>query len=337
MHSMRRYALTLIELLVVIAIIAVLIGLLLPAVQKMREAAARAKCANNLKQIGLAVHSHEDAKGYLPPYSSSGRAAVDAYSVFARLLPYLEQNALFQQLNSRGGFTDALRQRVNVLVCPSEIIDTPPRNLWYPFAPPPPPYYKAANYGANIGDWASWTYSGDGDLFGNGAFPMMFDGRRKGIRLTDVSDGTSATLGFAEVKAFTSLISTNLAPRNPGFPLAPPATPADLLSVDGIFFEGFGHSTWGEGSAEQQGLTCVFSPNTVMPYTNPYDDSACDIDWMADDFFYGAITARSYHPGGVNTAFMDGSVKFITNSIDQATWRALGTRNGGEVVDASKY
>jgi prepilin-type processing-associated H-X9-DG protein len=82
----------------------------------------------------------------------------------------------------------------------------------------------------------------------------------------------------------------------------------------------------------------VFPPNTPVLYTNPADGITYDVDWAGGTVLdYDAITARSYHTGGVNTLFMDGSVRFITNSIPQMTWRALGTRNGGEVVDMSKY
>src|SRR6516162_10199514 len=101
--SARRAAITLIELLVVIAIIALLIGLLLPAVQKVREAAHRAKCQNNLRQIGQAVHNFEDTRGYLPPNGSWATASVffsgQPLSVYARLLPFIEQTALFQQVD----------------------------------------------------------------------------------------------------------------------------------------------------------------------------------------------------------------------------------------------
>jgi prepilin-type processing-associated H-X9-DG protein len=99
-----------------------------------------------------------------------------------------------------------------------------------------------------------------------------------------------------------------------------------------------GHRNWTDATAPQTGLTFVFPPNTVVPYRNPTDGVTYDVDWVCGSFVqYGAITARSYHAGGVNTSFVDGSVRFVTNSIPQLTWRALGTRNGGEVVDASAY
>src|SRR5262249_43110785 len=131
-YAMRqRNAFTLIELLVVIAIIAVLIGLLLPAVQKVREAAARIKCANNLKQIGLAMHSYMDANNGLPPngnyaYSGSAVVATNAWSALARILPYIEQENLFRNIDFSLGYNVQVgvsSKRVGTYVCPSEVND----------------------------------------------------------------------------------------------------------------------------------------------------------------------------------------------------------------------
>jgi prepilin-type processing-associated H-X9-DG protein len=166
--------------------------------------------------------------------------------------------------------------------------------------------------------------------FGNGAFPGVSFPCRGNLRLTDFTDGTGTTVGFAEIKAASSyLINPGALPA--GVP--PPATPADLLAFGGALVSNRGHTSWAEGFIFYTELTFVFAPNTAVSYPNPDDGHSYEVDWVGGTgIVYGAFTARSYHTGGVNTLFMDGSVRFITNSIDQATWRALGTRNGGEPV-----
>jgi prepilin-type N-terminal cleavage/methylation domain-containing protein/prepilin-type processing-associated H-X9-DG protein len=326
MQRPRRRAFTLIELLVVIAIIAVLIGLLLPAVQKVREAAARAKCMNNLKQIGLAVHNFENSNGYLPPSGSWATALSppsfngESYSLFARILPYIEQAGLYQlvDLNAIATSQPAVTsQRIAIYVCPSD-----PNDKLRPGAPPRYP----STYGANTGSW--FTENSNTAQFGNGVFPGVSYPRQLGIRLTDITDGTSSTIGVADAKAYTSYL------LKPGpFPAIPPATPADLISLGGTLNTAAGHTSWAEGFVFQTNLTFVFPPNTAVPYVNPADGQTYDVDWAGGTINeYAALTARSYHPGGVNALFMDGSVRFVANSIPQATWRALGTRNGGEAV-----
>ena len=118
----------------------------------------------------------------------------------------------------------------------------------------------------------------------------------------------------------------------------PPDSPDSLMTTGGeLLLEG-GRSAWTLAWPPLNGLTFVFPPNTFVPYTNPSDSKTYDIDWHNSwTIICAAVTARSYHTGGVNALFMDGSVRFITNSIDQVTWRALGTRNGGEPVDPTKY
>src|SRR5947209_2830875 len=179
--GVSRRAFTLIELLVVIAIIAVLIGLLLPAVQKVREAAARTKCQNNLKQIMLAVHSFESDRGFLPPNGSWATAHVSfsgqPYSVLARLLPYLEQDALYQKVNlntSALNQPQVLAQRIGVYICPSE----PGDKLSAATVPSYP-----SSYGAGLGDWFTENYQTG--QFGNGAFPGVVFPSPGSLKMTD--------------------------------------------------------------------------------------------------------------------------------------------------------
>jgi prepilin-type N-terminal cleavage/methylation domain-containing protein/prepilin-type processing-associated H-X9-DG protein len=327
-----RRGFTLIELLVVIAIIAILIGLLLPAVQKVREAAARTKCQNNLKQIGLACHNFDNVNGALPPNgaylpaNSSATFTGDSYSALSRLLPYIEQDVLYKLVDFTLAATSqptVTAQRIAVYVCPSELNDMP--------RPGMPPRYPAT-YGANEGSWLVWNPSAAQG--GDGAFPFMPFPQQLGLKMLDIVDGTSTTVGFAEVKAFGSYL------RGSGTaPAVPPTTTADVLALGGSFKQAVAHTGWTEGQTFQTGLTFVFPPNTSTPFLNSADGMTYDVDWVsgldgssttATD--YAAMTARSYHSGGVNTLFMDGSVRFTANSIDQLIWRAMGTRNGGEPI-----
>jgi prepilin-type N-terminal cleavage/methylation domain-containing protein len=325
----RGRGFTLIELLVVIAIIAVLIGLLLPAVQKVREAAARVKCQNNLKQMGLACHNYESSNGTFPPggaYPAMNTLA-DSYSVHARILPYVEQASLYQLVDLSKAATDqptVTGQRIAVYVCPSEINDVPRAST--------PPRYPMT-YGANVGSWFVWDPNTG--LGGDGAFPMVALPKQQGNRLSDFPDGTSNTVGFAEVKAYGSyLLGTGALAANA--PL--PATPAAVPALGGKFSSN-AHTGWTEGQTFQTGVTFVFPPNTAVPFTNPTDGATYDVDYVstrdgssATKLSYAAMTARSYHANLVNVFLMDGSVRSVSSSIDQAVWRALGTRNGGEVV-----
>ncbi len=325
MRRHRSRGFTLIELLVVIAIIAVLIGLLLPAVQKVREAAARAKCQNNLKQLGLALHNYEGANGHFPPAATyCAGVASDSWSLQARILPFIEQANLQNLINFNLSYDDqpdVTKTRVPTFICPSEVNDRA--------RPDGAIFQYPCNYAVNVGSW--FVYDPYTGLGGDGALPI-----NTSLTVLAITDGTSNTVGMAEVKAFTPYLRDSGNPNVYG--AAVPSSPTQVVAYGGNFKSDSGHTEWVDGRVHQTGFTTVFTPNTKVLYTN--GSTAYDIDFTSsregettNRLTYAAVTARSYHAGGaVNVLLMDGSVRSVSSSISLPTWRALGTRAGGEVV-----
>ena len=305
----RRRAFTFVELLVVISIVAVLIGLLLPAVQKVREAAMRTKCQNNLKQIGLASHSYEEANRVFPPagvYPVGGTAA-ESYSVHARLLPYLEQDSLASLVNFAEPAVSqpvVTGHRIPIFICPSEVNPTP--------RPGNPPRYPLS-YAANVGTWL--VYDPNTGAGGDGAFPM-----NQGVRAIEFRDGMSNTVGFTEVKTYGSYLLGGNFPDGPGVP-----APAEVDAFGGELRENVAHTGWTEGQACHDGRDVRFrpTPSLATAYVSSLEGSS------ATAVTYAAITARSYHPSGISVFMMDGHVRFVSNSFDPEKWRAFGTRGRG--------
>ena len=332
-----RPGFTLIELLVVIAIIAVLIGLLLPAVQKVRQAAARMKCQNNIKQLSLAVHKYEGAMGYYPPSMLAPVGAAfgtnnGSWSVHGRILAYIEQGNAGVKVNLEVAWDQQLatgvpQTRIPTFLCPSEVNDTVRTKGGAPFVYP-------HNYGFNFGTWRVWDPAtgtgGDGPFFPN-------------ARLTPaaISDGLSNTLLVAEVKAYTPYGRNYATARS----ATPPATAADVAAlVNGApdkkigpaVNDNTGHTEWPDGRVHHSGFTTVLTPNTKVPVTGSVFDFG-DVNSRQEGSSatlptYAAITARSHHSGLVNVGLMDGSVRSVRDGVALDVWRALGTRAGGEVV-----
>ena len=319
---MRR-GVTLIELLVVVAVIAVLVGLVPPAVQKAREAAARARCGNHLKQLGLAVHGYHDSHGGLPPQATYAVGSTfSGYSVHARILPHLEQDALHARVDFVLGYAaqpDVCRARVPLFRCPSDPADATRSDAGVEF--------YGTNYGFNIGTWLGLDrQTGKG---GDGAF-----GYNMRHPLTAVTDGLSTTLAAADVKTFQPALLDGGVPAGPDAPV--PATPAEVVAFGGGLDPDYGHTQWAGGRTLQSGLTTTFPPNTVFPHTSgrqtfDVDFTSARVSPTAPRQGYRVVTSRSFHPGGANALLLDGSVRFARAGTARDVWRAAGTRAGGEV------
>ncbi len=330
-----RLGFTLVELLVVIAIIGILIGMLLPAIQSVREAARRASCMNNLRQMCLAVHGYESANQHFPPSFEIEHGFVltnnnGSWSIHGRLLPFVEQSNAYDKVNLNLSWdsqasTGIPTLRVPLYQCPSEVHDEVRRDN----TTRQPKVYPQ-NYGFNFGSWLVYdptsSRQGDGPFFVN-----------SNVGFGNIIDGTSNTMCAAEVKAFTSYI------RNT-------ADPGDIAPSDPSFFNGYsgqlklgsslhkntGHTEWCDGRVHHSGFTTVFGPNTLVEYD--HDGNTYDIDFnsvqegkRADQATYAAVTSRSYHSGRiVNVSFLDGSTSSISSKVDLRVWRALGTVAGKE-------
>jgi len=347
----RPVGFTLIELLVVIAIIAVLIALLLPAVQSAREAARRAQCINNLKQIGIALHNYHTAMDSFPPGSSVGPYAMgqtynwNNWSAQALLLGYVEQGVVYNSINfslapfannldggggTSGSANTALAIRINSFLCPSD---------------PKAGQQFTNSYQGSMGTTIGYqTQTKSTGLFAE----------TQGHNLRDVTDGTSNTVAFSETvvgdtgKANYNYRGNGLLNVGGGqnwYVLDISADVPNIMSVlnqcntayaaKSTSYDGWqcAGEYWAWGTPGLTLFQTVVPPSsTQYPWNTCRQDCAgCGVDSSH------IVNASSFHPGGCNVLFCDGSVKFVKSSLAIQTWWALGTLANGEVVSADAY
>jgi prepilin-type processing-associated H-X9-DG protein/prepilin-type N-terminal cleavage/methylation domain-containing protein len=344
---MKRAAMTLVELLVVIAIIAVLISLLLPAVQRVREAAARASCVNNLKQFGLALHNYHDARGCFPPgmtVTGNDVAETGTFGGLVLLLPYLEQDnwtrlwdptkTWYQQPNF-----DIVPIELKVFYCPSNrtegVINT---GFMVPFAGRPLPNVASCDYLLCKGANAALCQVTQVPPSARGVFDV-----NTRTKIADILDGTSNTFAVGEGAGGTprygirrwytdTTQAQGMLPGQSNFiDQSWSSGPMATLALHTIGY--LGGACLGV-TAERGGLI----PPWDEPMNNPLVlpalsfHNGCINSGMADGTYDMISGFRSLHPGGCNFLFCDGSVRFVTQSISADTYRALSTMTGSEVI-----
>ena len=347
-----RSGFTLIELLVVIAVIAILVSLLLPAVQQAREAARLTQCRNNLKQIALAVHNYHSTYRVLPMSAAipEGGFTGDngSWSVHGRILPELDRGVLAENVDLTASWyfqTAVDRLRIPAFGCPTDPLSGVPRVVGPRGGVERSDPYPTT-YAFNHGTWFVWDPAGgragrggDGAFFPNAA-----------LAISHVRDGASNTLCAAEVKAFTPYFRNAPPPPRYAGDGGVPATPADLLPFAeagdrklGSQNSNTGHTEWCDGRTHHAGFTTTFPPNTPVLWTDDATGEVYDVDYSswqegkpdgpAGRPTYAAVTSRSYHAGTVTAALLDGSVRSVSDGVTRDLWRAAGTRRGGEITD----
>ncbi len=344
-------AFTLVELLVVIAIIGVLVGLLLPAVQSAREAARRMSCGNNLKQLGLATHNYESAHRRIPSNYSFNKSNSGNFSVLAQLLPFLEQSSLHDVID--------FSKPMQVGCCPGTLTSSfvGPAKLVVPF------FRCPSDDGPDLYDIRTLSGSGPVEQYagnnyhinGGTSVGTLYDSRlptdgiswtNSAVRFANITDGLSNTAAFSEslrgLLGQTANAPTNSRERRRTYinvactwksSTVPPTVPGLAngyqTPADPKHFEAMTVAI-SRGWAGQRGAGWIHGREYYDTY-NHYHNPNSDVPDMGT-CGYGVFGARSNHTGGVQVLRCDGSVQFVSESIDLILWRAIGTSHGGEVL-----
>lgn len=350
-RSRSRQAFTLVELLVVIAIIGILVGLLLPAVQAAREAARRMQCSNNFKQMGLALLNYHDSYNKFPPRIGGDANGINySPSGIMRLLPYIEQTALFNQISSPQTFNGVNYPAYNVattdgnyapwaakipsFLCPSDGESGNSGTL------------GRSSYHFSNGDYAGWWGSPDtrGIFEVWALYPDWTSWHRGSPRgIASITDGTSNTIAMSErgIPGNGSRRIVTAVATNQSNAFTNPSSCMALKGSGGQYADSVATADWGQGcfSFGWQGRNAEIS--TILPPNSP----SCSL--YAEDWNAVMFSATSYHTGGVGSVFFDGSVRFLSNSIDSGNlslpqvtsglspygvWGAMGSVQGNEVV-----
>jgi prepilin-type N-terminal cleavage/methylation domain-containing protein/prepilin-type processing-associated H-X9-DG protein len=347
-----RHGFTLIELLVVIAIIAVLIGLLLPAVQKVRSAAARLKCQNNLKQIGLALHNYNDTEGTLPPgmITEDTNLVNASHTGFTLLLPYLEQDNTYRLFDFQRTWSDpanyqAVGTQMKIYLCPANrdrgSINLAPMALQW--STPLPPRAASCDYAFCKGANASMQQNPSRiPTHLRGVFnPGTAFTSRAGVALTDILDGTSSTLAVGDAAGGNTrfLVRDTANPTRPVVSTLTGSTVPVEQSWSAAAMEYTDHPWYGSVFAVTAQVGQGPDPMDEPMNQHLVPPTVYAVDPHGDNRRRDGFTSsfRSLHTGGCNFVFCDGSVRFLQEGLRQDIFRALSTYAGSEPVSGEGW